>query len=91
MRTGMPRGGVSFLKVRCLTDVVRVFRAEVVRETAFVEFGRFMKSGFPVETADVNALAQVPAVHALQFPGFGLAFRKSSVLAPLAPEKMPWE
>jgi len=36
-----------------------------------------MKSGFPVETVDLSALAQVPAVHALQFPGFGLAFKKT--------------
>ena len=34
------------------------------------------KGNVPVETLDVSALHQVPAVHALQFPGFGLAFQK---------------
>jgi hypothetical protein len=38
------RGGVSILRVPCPTNVVRVCRAKVVRETAFVELGRFMKS-----------------------------------------------
>ena len=36
-----------------------------------------MKSDFQVETVAVSALAQVPPVHALQFPGFGLAFQKT--------------
>ena len=80
---------VSFLKVRCLTDVVRVFRAEVVRETAFVEFGRFMKSDFPMETADLSALAQVRAVHA-EFPAFGLAFKKTQLYDRLRRSRCPY-
>ena len=37
-----------------------------------------MKSDFPVETADVSALAQVPAVHACQISFFGLHHEKLS-------------
>jgi hypothetical protein len=43
-------------------------------------FTGFMKSDFPMETVDLSALAQVPAVHALQYPSFGLAFKKNSAL-----------
>jgi hypothetical protein len=36
-----------------------------------------MKSDFPAETVDLSALAQVPAVHALQFPSFGFVCSKA--------------
>ena len=45
----LPRGGVNVLKVRCLTNVVRVCRAEAVRETASVKLGRIMKIGIETD------------------------------------------
>jgi hypothetical protein len=50
----------------------------------------FMKSGFPVETVDLSALAHVPAVHALQFPDFGLAFKKTQLYDRLRRSRCPY-
>jgi hypothetical protein len=51
-----------------------------------VKFRGFIKSGFVVETVDLSAQAQVPAVYVLQFPGFGLSCQKALFCDPPASE-----
>jgi hypothetical protein len=45
-----------------------------------------MKSDFLLEIVDLGVLVQVPAVHALEFPAFGLAFQKTQLYNPLRSE-----